>query len=826
MKRPHWPLRQGLIALLISSGSAALVAPLLAQTAPGTIIRNTFTGTYDGMQAPAVSNEVTLVISEVAGITVQAQSPSNPGPDPDDNLFVDFVITNTGNDPTTFFLPDTVTLGGAGAASFTAGTLVVTKFNGTALPTPVPIPNGGAETGAFPNGGLPDGGSINPGATVVVRVPITVKGTAQKGDRLNVSLGNTTPADAQNQPYTANGGSVYTVDNAGTDNGDSNGAPVNGDREAMDTASPIVVGATFQAFTKILLAQTYSNNQTPGVITDDRLDYCLALNVADTVPEELVDVLPSDLNPTEISLDGVLDSRVLIADAIPANMQLTAAAPTAPTSVPGWQVVYTTSALTTPAHQAQWTTTRPTTGITRVGFVIDQSVQQGSTIGGGSDCFKFSVEAQPSFPGGRIENIAQVFGQSQPGPVLANTPTQLVYDESGDQTLNNGLLRDNPDPESGGIAAANGGITNGVATLEVDGADPGRGADPTASDTNQGLDSGDNAGTKAKGGETLIFNLVPAPINGPDQKPGAIGPNNDNDDFTSKLLMPPAALDPALPLNDEQTPPVTFTNTVRNSSITPQVISLLPTRPIQPDALPDGTVVTLTNPVNGQTATYRYTAAGGFEFVSGAGGPSATQPVQLQVGTGEASQASYTVVVNLPSAKQLQEYPIPITAFVDQGTPGLDPDDPANVTINRLYTGFIKVTKEARILDEEGTTELVGFTTDQSKLAPEVKNDRFIEYRLIYSNLAQAQGSGADNIILPATNFVLTEDGKANGNTWFELTDDPNAASRPSSGSATATLGTIATVTTEGDIQTYTVTVPDFQPGESGTLIFRRQIQK
>lgn len=661
---------------------------------------------------------------------------------------------------------------------------------------------------------------------MVVRVPITVRGTAQKGDRLEISLGNTTPNDAQNQTYTANAGSVHTTDNAGTTNGDSDGAPVNGDREAMDTASPIVVGATFQAFAKILLAQTYTNNRTPGVVTDDRIDYCLALNVADTVPEELADVLPSDLNPTEISLDGLLDSRVLVADAIPANMQLSAAPPTPPSSVPGWRVVYTTSALTVPANKAQWLTTRPTSEITRVGFVIDQSVQQGSTVGAGNDCFKFSVEPQPNFPGGRIENIAQIFGQSQPGPILVNTPTQLVYDESGDQTVNNGLLRDNPDPESGGIAAANGGITNGVATLEVDGADPGRGKDPTASDTNQGLDRGTNAGSKAKGGESLILNLVPSPVNGPAQKPGAIGPNSDNDDFTNQLLMPPAGLNPAILLNDEQTPPVTFRNTVGNSSITAQVISLLPTPPIQPDTLPDGTLVTLTNPLTGQTATYRYTATGGFGFESGSGGSSATQPIQLQVGAGDAGQASYTVTVNLPSAQQLREYPIPITAFVDQGSPGLDPDDPANITIDRLYTGFIQVTKEARILDEDGTTERVGYTTDQATLTEEIKNDRFIEYRLSYRNLSQPQSSGTDNITLPATNFVLTEDGKANGNTWFALTNDPNAASNPGSGSATATLGAIATVVAEGDIQIYTVTVTDFQPGETGTLIFRRQVQK
>lgn len=832
-RSPHWSLYQWLIVLLISGGATGFVAPCLAQsaaqTAPGTIIRNTFTGTYQDSsgldQPPAISNEVTLILSEVAGITVQAQSPSNPGPDPGNLLFVDFVITNVGNDPTQFFLPDTARLAGAGAGSFELdGRSQVIRFNDADLTAPVEIPVGGASSGAFPGPGLPDGGAISPGKTVVVRVPLRAKETAQKGDTVTVSLGDTATANGQNVPYADSPGSLYTVDNPGAENGDTAGPPVNGEREAMDTASPIVVGATFHSFARVLLAQTYDNGNSPGDISDDAIDYCLAATVAQEAPATEVDVLPSDLNPTALSVDGAVVNRILISQAIPLGLQLSGATPTAPL-LGNWQVVYTTDATTVRADQAQWSTSRPGGLVTRIGFVSEQSIQRGESVGGGSNCFGFQVVPQASFSGGRVDAIAQIFGQSRPGPSVPNTPTQLVYDESGDSTFNNGLLRNNPDPVTGGTAALSGGITDGVADVAADGVDPGQGTDPLASNTNLGQDSGPLAGSKLAGGETLTRRLVPAPVNGPENFPEAIGPTSDNDDFTNQALVPPSGLGPDSPLDDAQTPPVSFVNTVRNTSRIPETISLLPTPPSTPTALPDGTQVTVSDPATGNSATYRYSAATGFSFVSGTGA-TATQPLAL-ADVPVNGNASYGVQVDLPRATPLTEYPVPITAFVDENRNGLDFEDPANITINRLYTGYVQVLKEARILEADGR-EVVGYTTNQALLAPETKLDRIVEYRITYSNISQQQGRGRNNITLPGTDFQLVEDGRANGNTWFDLTRDPDFASNPSAGSGLTTLGNLS-VTPAGspaDIQVYTVTVPDLQPGQTGTLTFRRQLKQ
>jgi hypothetical protein len=811
----------------------SIALPLLAQTQIGDQIKNTFTGTFqddNGTALNASSNEVVLQISEVAGITVQAQAPSKANPDPNDNLTADFVITNVGNDPTFVFIPGQATLanppGRTGSAAFTQGTIQIVEFAGAPLPAPVNVPANGENSGNFPTNSLPNGGVLNAGETIKVRVPLTVAATALKNDSVIVSLGNTAaPPNRQNIPYTNDPGSIYTnnIPDGGAP-GEAPGLPANGQHEAMDTSQVITVGARLQSLGTILLARDYNNGNTPGTISDDRITYNLATRIEKDLPAGVVDAVPSPLCATSINLDGAQIDRILISDAIPANTVLSAANPIASTDG-NWTTVYTSSALTLSANEALWSINRPAVSnqITRVGFLRDTCIPTDTTISG----FSFVVEPIAGFNGGQIVNIAQLFGQSTPGTPVPDTATQLIYDESGDQDPNNGLGIANPDPKTGGAAENNGGIMARPADLALDGSDPGPGLNPTANDTNQGVNSGTTAGSKPAGGETVVQTIVSAPANGPNSQAGAVGPRDTDDDFTNIVLAPPAALPITQPLDDAQTPPVNFTNTVQSFSAIPQVISLLPQTPATPTALPDGTIVTVTNPANGQSATYSYNQANGFTFVSGTGGPTATQPVTLTLDPANTNTGSYGVTVDLPSAGQMQEYPVPILAFVDQGTPGYDANDPGNVTIDRIYTGFIRVTKEARVIEDDGTTEVIPFTTDTARLSGAAESGRFVEYRLTYTNLSVGQGNGNNNVILPATNFVLVDDGAAAPNNWFVSTKDATFPTQ-TNGSAIASdaNATIQVTPTNGDIQTYQLSVPTLNPGDSGTFTFRRQISK
>ncbi|MCY7273136.1 MAG: hypothetical protein LH702_05165, partial [Phormidesmis sp. CAN_BIN44] len=468
---PRSRLPHLLAATLAIGSTLPFAAPALtAGTAAGTSIKNTATGTFtDGTtNYTTTSNEVTIDVLEVASLAVTAQPPSVSNPNAGDSLTVDFTITNTGNDPTQFFIPGTATLSNTTAFSQN-GQIQIVAVNGTTVGTAVPVPAGGdttgnllGTTGATSGSLVPYPGTGNTG-TITIRVPIKALASAIATSSLQVSLGNTAPAnttttDVRNLDRSANvnGNDIYTVDNGNGVGGETNAtAPSNGVREAMATSSPITVAARLQSFAAVLKAVSgYDNKTTPNVLTDDVLTYRLALRVENptTPPTGFV---ASDLFGTTINVDSsTAKAYVLVSDAVPVGLQFSSTNTIAAPS--GWVAVYTQDPLTTSALAASWKTVRPTSGsaITRVGFIFDTtaagiskgSVGTGTTVTG----FQFDLTPTGTFAGGQIANLAQAFGQSQPGAVAPGTATQIVYDESGDQSTNNKLDGTNPDPASAG----------------------------------------------------------------------------------------------------------------------------------------------------------------------------------------------------------------------------------------------------------------------------------------------------------------------------------------------------------------------------------------
>lgn len=214
-----------------------------ASPSPGTVIENQATGSYvdnaDASTETVQSEVVKMTVAEVAGIAVTAQDTSGTFYSGDISYF-DFTITNVGNDPTQFFIPDGPSEivggtqqgniqiisydadgGGSGAAvNLTSNNIYVTTA-------------GGATTGNLLNGvaGTNDG-SLPPGGSVTVRIPINVTGAV--GSNVSVTLGDTPVppnATSQNQAFVLGTKDVYTVDNSDTSAviGEAAGSPVNGD---------------------------------------------------------------------------------------------------------------------------------------------------------------------------------------------------------------------------------------------------------------------------------------------------------------------------------------------------------------------------------------------------------------------------------------------------------------------------------------------------------------------------------------------------------------------------------------------------------------------
>jgi hypothetical protein len=125
----------------------------------------------------------------------------------------------------------------------------------------------------------------------------------------------------------------------------------------------------------------------------------------------------------------------------------------------------------------------------------------------------------------------------------------------------------------------------------------------------------------------------------------------------------------------------------------------------------------------------------------------------------------------------------------------------SNNTIDRLYTGFIRLDKAFTVANATG----VGAATDPVPGA-------VITYTITYTNVSTSNGD-ANCAKLTASNLVITEDGLAGANNWGTYTT--NSGSPSDSGS-----GTVVTVSATA----YTDTVASVAPGGSGIFTFLRVI--
>jgi hypothetical protein len=280
--------------------------------------------------------------------------------------------------------------------------------------------------------------------------------------------------------------------------------------------------------------------------------------------------------------------------------------------------------------------------------------------------------------------------------------------------------------------------------------------------------------------------------------------------------------------------PVGFTNTLINNGQNPGSITLLPQVPATPADLPTGTTVTLT--YGSQSVTYTYN---GTAFTPAAG----STPIVITDAL-PGIPVNYGVEVNLPAGTKLSTdtgkgFPVPIAATLDT-TPLVPGDEVTNVTIDRVYTGYLKLLKESRILPGTGTAPTAAdgvFSTTAKTPAP----GNIIEYRITYTNITEAQ-SGTGNVVLNADKIVVTEDGVTAPNNWAKdgdantVIDTSNIiGSAKDSGTSTiqffngaagATTGVDQTGTSQNtDVTKYVNTVTGtVTPQQARTFTFQRKV--
>ena len=380
--------------------------------------------------------------------------------------------------------------------------------------------------------------------------------------------------------------------------------------------------------------------------------------------------------------------------------------------------LYTTSALTTAPLSATWSSTAPVplSSTTRIAFPVGGSLAANTCASSVNMVVTVNTGIDASVP---IDEIGDVFGK--------NTVNATITDQSGDNTPNNG--DSNADFNEGYVAGSGHGVIQRTTLTQV--------------------------------GSVLI---------GPSGAPAAVGPTDNNDDYTNKSVntgisgVAPGGVTTA-------SGQLVFINTVQNTGNTSDTFT------IDAPTVPAGFTVEVST--DGGTS-YTTVSGGGSVSLAIAFGASANINVRITEPAGKTVLTGYDSVIRATST----------------ATPAAN-----NKTIDRLYTGFVRLDKTFSVSNGTG----VGGATDPVPGA-------VVTYNITYTNISSSNGD-ANCVKLTAQNIVITEDGLAAPNNWGTYTT--NSGSPTDSGTGVPVIV---------NATTYTDTIASLGPGAVATFTFKRSI--
>ena len=379
--------------------------------------------------------------------------------------------------------------------------------------------------------------------------------------------------------------------------------------------------------------------------------------------------------------------------------------------------LYTTDPLSTVPLLASWSSTAPAplSNTTRIAFPVGATLATATCSSSINMVVTVNLGINAS---NTIDEIGDVFGKNS---LAAN-----ITDQSGDNTPNNG--DGNANFNETYVAGAGHGVIQRTTLTAV--------------------------------GNVLI---------GPNGAAGAVGPTDNNDDYTNKSVNTGIA---GVAPGGTTTAPGTlvYVNTIQNTGNANDTFT------IDAPTVPAGfTVEVSTN--------------GGTSYTTVSGGGSVTLAIAF------ASSANINVRITEPTGKTVLTGFDSIIRATSANTPAAN-----NKTIDRLYTGFVRLDKASSVANGTG----VGGATDPVPGA-------VITYTVTYTNVSSSNGD-ANCVKLTATNLVITEDGLAGTNNWGTFTTNSGSPSDPG--------GTVVTVSATK----YTDTVASVAAGASGVFTFKRSI--
>lgn len=711
-------------ALVAFAALCLAAAPALGQaTSGGTQIQNQASATYsDGTNSyTAASNTVTVTVANVAGLTITPDGGSVPTVVAGQTgVNFTFTVTNSGNFATQVRFP------AGGAAVVPSAGLTVTQavidVNSNGID--------GSDIDILGNGAAVLYPSVSPylarNASFTVIVRATVSGALAPGATVGVTLGD------------ASGDNVAS----------------NGSAAEVRTSVPAAVTLTGSESEAIgSITTTVENNaRLQTELTVPAGPVALGSNITYSVT--LRNTGARDV-ATQTLQGGPAGSNTGVFVVVPVPVGTVLQSVPAPPA--GVTVLYSTSALGAdpgagdpPAsgplsNAVVWTTTPPgvLSTTTRVAFRVNSGNALAAAAVVSNLNLILTVQTNIN-ASNNIYGIAEAFGRNS-----LSSPITDQSDGSAGEVANKG---------------------DGNANFN----EPRRGVAPTPDEP-----------LSATQGYQLPTRLVQvgSVLFGPAGAPAAVGPTNNNDDYTNKSVAPAAVAGLSHLSTLAAATVVDFTNTVQNTGNANDTITF--TAPTVPAGF---TVAMSTN--------------GGTSFTTLSGGGSTTLAV--------AFGASANVIVRVTAPAGTAVLQAGGFNTILRATSGVTPGS-SNDTHDNYYTGFLRLVKTQQVFNSTG----VGGASDPVPGA-------HIEYTITYANISTG-GGGAGSVNLVASSIVISEDGNAAPNNWGTTTTQVIAPAPADSGGGAITDGS-----TNGAVTATTTFLRDaagtLNPGVSRTFVFRRRI--
>jgi hypothetical protein len=551
---------------------------------------------------------------------------------------------------------------------------------------------------------------------------------------------------------------VIDVDNSGTINaGDTdiqtNGADVLSANIAQNATIHVLVEATVNAgATAGQTVQILLGDAATGGPTFDN-------QAADSSANEVRTVSASSVNGLREARGDI--SATVVNDTL---LQLSLTAPAGPVNL-GSDITYSWQVANTGLRDAAGVTLNGSTQVYIIAPIPARTVlKSGQSFPAGT---LYTTDALTTVP------LSATWSSSAPAP-LSNT-TRIAFPVGATLaagassaavnmvvTVNTGIDASVPIDEIGDVFGKNS-LSSTITDQSGD-------ATPNNGDSNADFTEGYVAGSGHGVVQQTTLTQVGGVLVGPSGAPGAVGPTDSNDDYSNKSVNTGiAGVEPGGATTASGQ--LVYVNTIQNTGNSNDTYT------IDAPTVPAGFTVEVST--DGGTS-YTTVSGGGSVSLAIAFASSANINVRITEPSGQTVLSGYDTIIRVTST-------ITPAAF--------------NKTIDRLYTGFVRLDKASSVSNSTG----VGGATDAVPGAE-------ITYTITYTNVSTSNGD-ANCVKLTASNLVITEDGLAAPNNWGTYTT--NSGSPSDSGS-----GVVVTVSATK----YTDTIASLGPGASAGFTFKRSI--